>query len=765
MNKYKPLSLAAILALIFTLSACSEQLLETVTEDPEPDITTGENSVSSEPGIAMFDTDAGLVPSPNDIVLSSISAASVEAGGSEVKTVSQLMPIRIPFSSSLPPLHDDNGNWNSTNGDKLADNLLITANFVTYINVKPQRDIANNVVDENGAFKIIYFDTNNDLVLVPDDSTFESNTTYVFFITNSLADADGNFITADTTTQLLMSASPLIEGTEDDFNITSYLLEGKYEDEDDGGYGTVSALEGVRQRYVVDSDLNSSTDIDGGLTNLLRTFRPLDNSVDIVQIFTMKTEEIEEEDESEEEGDSNDSNAMVKTASLTGTGDSDGNTSATEDNLLWLNSTFTAIEDTTANANTLVTLQAGEVIGIETNISAVYEGLYTCTNYLREQPVDLQGSTSWKIDLASRANAPVNDCPNNLVVGETETNGSIGFWLIKPANPEGVVVFLHGINGNKDYAFNLAEIFTGNNYAVIAPEIWGHGDRAYQDYDGDDKEYVDAEFIRPDNPELTVGYMIQTQMDLVRLMTLLIANEEMISAVGIDGGTPSENIHFIGMSLGGIIGVGLGIYDLLLSLESLGSGGPAFPPNKYILNVTGGDITDIVLNGHFGDEIRQSVLNSLIEDGEDVDSIYDNEVNAQITALDLLSSHGLFKSGTAEPLLIGSTTTTFPEQVLLQQMNGDTVVPNDNSALLGIDMNLTVKSDGDGSSELSRVLWELDPSKYSLLQGTEAAGHGFLIDFDTTATAQGQWQAVCFLKDGTILDPSKTININCTNSE
>ena len=754
MNKYKPFSLAAILALLFTLSACAEQILETAADDPEPDITSGENSVSSEPGIAMFDTDAGLVPSPSDIVLSSISAASVEAGGSEIKTVSPLMPIRIPFSSALPPLHDDDGNWNSTNGNKLADNLLITADFGNYINVKPQRDIANNVVDENGAFKIIYFDNNNDLVLVPDDSTFdESNTTYMFFITSDLADADGNFIKADTTTQLLMSSTPLIEGTEDDFNITSSLLEAKYEDDDDGGYATVAALEGVRKLYVENSGITGTED--GGLIGLLRSLKPLENSVDIVQIFTMKTEE--------EGEDSGDSNKMVSTAALTSTNPDDGNTSATEDNLQWLSATLTAIEDTTAN--TLSALQSGGVIGIETNISAVYEGLYTCTNYLSEQPVDLQGSTSWKLDLTNRADAPVNDCPNNLVVGETETNGSIGFWLIKPANPEGVVVFLHGINGNKDYVFNLAEIFTGNNYAVIAPEIWGHGDRAYQDYDGGDKEYVDAEFIRPDNPELTVGYMIQTQMDLVRLMTLLIANEEMISAVGIDGGIPSENIHFIGMSLGGIIGVGLGIYDLSLTSESFTLGGPAYPPNKYVLNVTGGDITDIILNGYFGDEIRQSVLDSLIEDGEDVDSIYDDEVNAQMTALDLLSSHGLFKSGTAEPLLIGSTTTAFPEQVLLQQMNGDTVVPNDNSALLGIDMNLTVMSDGDGNSTLSRVLWELDPSKYSLLQGTEAASHGFLIDFDTTATAQGQWQAVCFLKNGAVLDPSKTINADCTNSE
>ena len=515
MNKYKPFSLAAIVALIFTLSACAEQLLDVATEDPDPSVTPGENSVSSEPGIAMFDTDAGLVPSPNDIVLRSVSDSIEDAGGEPIDSISKLMPIRIPFSSALPSLYDADGTWNSTNGDKLAANLLITPDFGNYVVPKPKRDMANNTID-GGAFRAVYFDANNDLVLVPDDSTFADDTTYMFFITNGLVDAGGYTIKADTTTRLLISDTPLIEGTEDDFNITSSLLESKYEDEDDGGYEDVSGLELVRQRYVVDSDLDSSNGEDTGIVNIMKNF--IANNLDIVQVFTMKTE-IPETEETDSNGNT-DSENMVATASSIVDDADDGITSATEDDLQWLSSDFSTIEGDPANL--LPALQLDKVVGSETNISAVYEGFYTCTNYLNEQVVDQQLSTSWVLDLANRATSPVNDCPNNLVVGETETNGSIGFWLIKPENPEAVVVFLHGINGNKDFVFSIAEIFTGNNYAVIAPEIWGHGDRAYQDYDGGDKEYVDAEFMRPDNPELTVGYMIQTQMDLIRLMSLLI---------------------------------------------------------------------------------------------------------------------------------------------------------------------------------------------------------------------------------------------------
>ena len=237
----------------------------------------------------------------------------------------------------------------------------------------------------------------------------------------------------------------------------------------------------------------------------------------------------------------------------------------------------------------------------------------------------------------------------------------------------------------------------------------------------------------------------------------------MMGAIGLSVGTiTGDDVDFIGMSLGGIIGVGLSLYDLLITSDL---GGASYPPDKYVFNVTGGDITDIILNGDFEDQVRASVLESLQDDGEDVDDIYDDEVNVQMTGLDLISSHGLFSSGSAEPLLIGSSTADlgFPTNVLLQQMTGDTVVPNDNSALLGIDMNLVVKSDGEGSTDSARVLWKLDPNQYSILSGTESAGHGFLIDFETTATAQGQWQAVCFLKNGITLDPSKTISTDCTN--
>ncbi len=49
-------------------------------------------------------------------------------------------------------------------------------------------------------------------------------------------------------------------------------------------------------------------------------------------------------------------------------------------------------------------------------------------------------------------------------------------------------------------------------------DIWGHGERAYEDVNGNGDLADDsgAAFMRPDNPALTVGYWIQTQFDLFR---------------------------------------------------------------------------------------------------------------------------------------------------------------------------------------------------------------------------------------------------------
>ena len=247
--------------------------------------------------------------------------------------------------------------------------------------------------------------------------------------------------------------------------------------------------------------------------------------------------------------------------------------------------------------------------------------------------------------------------------------------------------------------------------------------------------------MRPDNPALTVGYMIQTQLDLLRFRTLLEANPGLVTAIG---NTPTVTpVYFVGMSLGGIIGSNLA--------------GLGFPANRFVLNVPGGDLTDIILSGSFGPTIRATVAATLQLDTSTSEG--QAELNSTMLGIDLSATHAIFKGG-VDPLYTASTLA--PASVLVQQMTGDAVIPNSNTDLLSLAMGLTTYSDGDGAQDnATRSRWILDPANYP---GTGTAGHGFLLDASTTATPQGQLQAVCFLTSGIVLDPSAVIDPStCTN--
>ena len=254
--------------------------------------------------------------------------------------------------------------------------------------------------------------------------------------------------------------------------------------------------------------------------------------------------------------------------------------------------------------------------------------------------------------------------------------------------------------------------------------------------------------MRPDNPALTVGYMIQTQLDLLRFRTLLEANSGLVTAIG---NTPTVTpVYFVGMSLGGIIGSNL-------------ASDSGFEAKSFVLNVPGGDLTDIILSGSFGPTIRATVAATLQLDTSTSEG--QAELNSTMLGIDLSATHAIFKGG-VDPLYTASTSA--PASVLVQQMTGDAVIPNSNTDLLSLAMGLTTYSDGDGAQDnVTRSRWILDPANYEPndpANDPEPAGHGFLLDASTTATPQGQLQAVCFLTSGIVLDPSAVIDPStCTN--
>jgi hypothetical protein len=725
----------AHLALIsaLALSGCADQILNSASSDPTPSTTAGEETATET--LAQFSTDAGRVPQPSDLVLSSVNAALTSAGQNALTGVSKSMPIRIPFSGALPSLYADNGSWNSTNGLAFASNLLIfpSDNGSALVRPWPTHDKAGNAVT-GGTFKAVYQDSNNDLVLVPGSSTFTDNKTYVVAVKKALKDASGNNLGADVLGEILMGPNKIVENGK----IVNTLVREKYKGESDGGVATATALEGVRGSY------------NGQIVAALKLGGAITSYTDLALLYTFKTEEP--------------ASAAVLTATnslLSAMAGNIGNTTtAFQADPVWESATtFGAyaqgIAATPATDNTSVagadlkaTLQAvftaaGATVPMD-NIDKVYKGYVPCLNFLDNST----SATTWALDLASRAASPGSDCPNSV----TGMTGKIGVWVAKPATASQVVIYQHGITSNKDTLFAIANTLAGYGMATVAIDIWGHGERAYEDADADGAventigNYADSGqlFMRPDNPSLTVGYMLQTQADLTRLSVLLQANPEIIAALGF---TPtSSTIHFVGVSLGGIIGSNL-------------AGGGQFPANKYVLNVPGGDLSDIILNGYFGSIIRGKVAQTYGYDTNTKAGEY--ALNSTVLGVDLSASHAVFKGG-VDPLATGNRTNP-TTNVLVQEMTGDTVVPNNNTELLAHVMGLKNLEDGDAQTDNSsnpKVRWTFDPANYT--GGTP--GHGFLLDGATTATQQGQLQAVCFLYAGKIPNPAATINPStCSN--
>ena len=796
MNKYKPFSLAAILALIFTLSACAEQILETAADDPEPEITSGETSYVTSQVLAQNSSTDERLPQPNDITRGSYNNSDTNTSN-DVGPLSSSMPIRIPFNGTVPALYTASGDVNTTVADAYKKNIYIWAVASgTYaalgkeIVPLPYYDSDGDNTNDGGDFKYIYQDSNKDLVFLPAPGQFDSNKTYFVVVNKNLNGTNGQAIIPDTLTQLLTATTRLI--SEDNSTIYSELLKDVSNngvDEDSDDKNTTASLEAVRTLYV-------GTDGSGGMVAALAAGQlgttqhaNFSGRNDIASISHFSTEDL-----GISAGTStSDSTKPTNDQNTNGIGDTtEGAISSAfgilaanvaGENINWLSSESnmtTLTGDISNNGNLKSTMLQAGYLGTDFNLSAVnglYKGFFTCYNFLVDSGEDnTTGATKWELSSFSKlANGTTNvsayqDCPNALTSVSSELNGTIGFWLAVPDAPAGAFIFMHGIGGHKDQFFYLANRLASFGYSSLAIDIWGHGERTYEEGTDTDKvlennmssKYDDSGdwFVRPDNPSLTVGYILQTVFDIYRLGQYAINNTEINSAIrsGVTLDLSTGNIfNYVGLSLGGIIG------SVGYSLSSNAS--QPYPFYRYVYNVTGGDLTDIVMNGSLGSDLRASVAASR---GYDTTTVRgQQELAKAMVALDLLTSHALFSTGT-DPLSLASSHS--PTRVLLQEVVGDKVVPNSNSELLAKTMGLTNKSDGDAlvndSSNNAQIRWTLNPANYSILTGESNTSHSFLIDFNTTATDQAQKQLGCYFKFGHIPNPAATITVTdngCTN--
>ena len=775
------LSLSALLALlVLSLSACAEQLLEAAAEDPKPGVTPGEADYVTSQVMAQNSADDERSPQANDITLGSYNNSDTNTSN-DVIGQSNLMPIRIPFSGAITDLYNSDGSLNDDAASAYISNIAIielptialASTLADAIIIPlPANDRAGNSVSVTiggntvpGTFKAVYQDSNHDLVLVPGADTFKPSTdtasySYFVLVHKDLNGADGQNIIPDTLTKLLTTDQKLI----DDANTTIYsaILEDINDNNisnDENDTASVASLEAARQTYVgVNGD--GVGDIvmlgytqDPGLDSFGFNFT---SASDIAGVFHFTTN--------------------TGNAAAVGAIDSMFDTAKTSDineDLVWLDVTLAGIINDEADLNDQANLKGTIEALLDTTFSSVdfiYKGFFTCTNFLENEgndttiSADGADSDRWDLNDFAKLDSPTADCPNSI----SGLEGKIGFWVTAPTTSSGVVVFQHGIGGYKDFVFRIANTLAGYGYTTVAIDIWGHGERTYEDGDNNgvidntiDTNYSDsgAFFIRPDDPPLSAGYYLQTLIDIYRLSAFITDSNSELNKVLGDLDATTTPVHFVGMSLGGIMGASLASMSSVTSTDKFVD---PFANNKYVLNVTGADIADIILSGYFGTSIRNSVADSR---GYDTSTVFgQQELNSAMVAVDLLTSNTLF-SYSADPL--STITDTLPLNVLVQEMQGDIVVPNNTTEIMAQAMNLANYYDGNSSINTTtgdkRIRWRLDPDNYSKDKDGNDAGHGFLLDNDTNATAQGQLQVACYLAFGYVLNPAASISLSCSN--
>ncbi len=325
----------------------------------------------------------------------------------------------------------------------------------------------------------------------------------------------------------------------------------------------------------------------------------------------------------------------------------------------------------------------------------------------------------------------------------TVPNASSG--QVKPAAGWPVVIFQHGITGNRTQALAIADTFASIGYAVISMDMPLHGLT-----DPTNPLYVENTPFGPIANERTFDLDLQNNETgapgpdgiidssgawYINLPSLLTARDNLrqsqadlsvlavnIPSMDIDGDEipdfDGSNINYVGISLGSMNGTPF------LAVEPTVS--------NAVLSVPGGGIAQLLSGSQtFGSVVR----NGLAAAGVEPDSAdYEQFLLIAQTVLD-----------SADPINWGALTAE-TNTVLLQQVQGDTVVPN---AVPGAPLS--------GTEPLIRVMGldaitetTVDPmgirGAVRMIQGS----HGSLLDPSASpaATAEMQGQAASMVGSG-----------------
>lgn len=689
------LPLVLVLAAL-ALTGCMDKVVEALAGDAAPSIDGSEESAAKAQVVAQFDQDAGRVALPNDAVLVALNEQLAALGKTELTGTARNMPIRIPFSGAISyPFAD--GTADPTLLDSAAVTAWASSVFLLDLGTASAPNATPTPIPA-----LPYYVTGGSFKAV----YLDANNDLVLVPGGSLL-SNGHIYAVVVTRGVTDSngnaiqASPamvLVRQTEPLIDSENRSVSSLVDDSE------AQALEQLRQGYKPILDALAAND------------PPLPRE-NVALLFTFTVEETDS------------TSPTTGSAALIAGIEAGGGASAPAD-LQWFTNVNTSDSDPDqANAADYKAFIASQFPTAPLdNVAAIYRGHYTCLDFL-----DKTSDGDFEIDTSA---TPAMDCPN-ATAGVAD--GEIEFWLAKPAGTlTGIAVFQHGITRSSLDFVAIADALAQAGIATIAIDLWDHGTRLYTFADGT----TEVPFVRPDDPSRTVGYLLQSRLDTTRIAAIAKTNSGISARLG---NTPA-NLYFVGQSLGAIVGAEV----------ATNSAGVTF--DAMVLNVPGGDLADIVLNGDIGD-----VLIPLVAADQGL-AVGSPELNATLLGIEMAARHALF-AGLADPMALydpESPPSTPP--LLFQEMTGDTTIANSDAELLNRMMKLPTYTDGDGdttATSVTRARWIFVPGSYTeTVPGSGAtAGHGFLLDGLTSATAQGQKQAVTFfgstaLGGTTIIDPS-----------
>jgi hypothetical protein len=362
------------------------------------------------------------------------------------------------------------------------------------------------------------------------------------------------------------------------------------------------------------------------------------------------------------------------------------------------------------------------------------------------------------------------------------TTTAVPFVLITPTTPSGkVIIFQHGITGQKEQVVAVAGSLTTAGYTVVAIDLPLHGALAVPTHTTG--AVWGQDFMAVGAPLATRSNIQQAAFNLNRLELTMKTG----GFIGIGGiAAPPTEIKYVSLSLGSIVGA----YYLAGNTTLSTTGYPYTQTTlnsdmKGFLSVPGGRLAYLLQNSPaFGPSINAGLAAVGIATGTPT---YHNFMQVTQSVVDSVDPATM-----TTPLAAGLPS-RLSGRIAIQEAVGDLVIPNDNTRYFGnaLGGREVLGSAGNlvapGFKQLSYIVDLRIPSSfmYTLTGGVPApktvsaatnstgattpaegyfqfdqAGinHGFLLDptASLSNTQQAQSQMVQFLLNGGIVDPTPT---------